>query len=119
MTRTRTSTTPALGSAESTARERNLSGHIFSVSAGLVGVCLTVIGVFNIVNLPGAHLRKADDLIALDAAVLLLACIFSYLALRTQRERRGQQLGRVADVLFLLGLSGVVVIGGVIAFQSR
>ena len=33
---------------EPTTRERDLSGHIFSVSSGLVGACLTVVGLFNL-----------------------------------------------------------------------
>lgn len=103
--------------AATTTSERSLSGYIFSVSAGLVGACLTVIGIFNVLNQPGAIRGKADDLLAIDAAAFLAACFFSYLALRAREERRWQRLERVADACFLAGLSGMVVIGGLIAFE--
>ncbi|QJR34170.1 hypothetical protein [Gemmatimonas groenlandica] len=100
-----------------TANERNLSGHIFSVSAGLVGACLTVIGLFNVLNYAGEIRGKADNLLAIDAAAFLAACFFAYLALRTRDERRWQRLERVADACFLVGLSGMVAIGALIAFE--
>ena len=31
-------------------QEENISIHIFSVSAGMVGVCLTVIGIINMIT---------------------------------------------------------------------
>ena len=39
-------TPPAPDDSNASQAERELSGHIFAVSAGLIGVCLTVIGVF-------------------------------------------------------------------------
>ncbi len=38
---------------EPSARERDLSGHIFSVSAGLVGICVTVVGLFRLIRRTG------------------------------------------------------------------
>jgi hypothetical protein len=75
-----------------TAREQALSGHIFSVSAGLVGVCLTVIGLLNLFRTPGKVQGIADDLIAIDAMVFLLACIFAYFGIRTSDEHRWRRL---------------------------
>jgi len=99
------------------ARERDLSGHIFSVSAGLVGVCLTVIGLFNLFRTPGTVQSIADNLIAIDAIVFLFACIFSYLGIRSSDERRWLRLERAADGLFLLGISGMVLICALIAYE--
>ena len=100
-----------------TAREQALSGHIFSVSAGLVGVCLTVIGLFHLFRTPDRVQSLADNLIALDAMVFLFACIFAYLGIRTTDERRWRRLERAADGLFLFGLSGMVLICGLIAYE--
>ncbi len=62
--------------------ESDICIHIFTVSAGIVGVCLTVIGLIRVV----ITLRKtdtvADNLLAIDAFLFLLACLSSYLALR-------------------------------------
>lgn len=97
--------------------ERELSGHIFAVSAGLVGVCLTVVGLFNIFRRPGTAGSVADNLVALDAMVFLFACLSAYLALRTPSRARWERLEHYADGLFLLGIAGMVVISGLIAYE--
>jgi hypothetical protein len=99
------------------ARERDLSGHIFSVSAGLVGVCLTVVGLFRLFSRRGEVASIADNLIAIDAIVFLFACLFAYLALRTASERAWHWLERLADGLFLLGLAGMVIISALVAYE--
>jgi hypothetical protein len=100
-----------------TARERELSGHIFTVSAGLVGVCLTVIGLFHLFRQVGEVQGIADNLVAIDAIVFLFACLFAYLALRTEEETSWRRLERWADGLFLFGLAGMVVISGLVAYE--
>jgi hypothetical protein len=79
--------------------------HVFTASAALVGVCLTVIGLFQVI----AQLRGlgslGDDLLSLDALLFLGACILAYLALRTPRGRsRREVFERYADLLFLIAL---------------
>jgi len=100
-----------------TARERQLSGYIFSVSAGLVGVCLTVIGLFRLFRQPGEMQSVADNLVAVDAMLFLFACLLAYLALRSDRERRWRRLERLADALFLMGIFGMVLISALIAYE--
>jgi len=102
---------------EQTDREQTeLCVHIFSVSAGLVGVCLTVIGLIQILQ----DLRKvdtlADDLLAVDALGFLGACLLAYLALRARGARR-VQLEHWADLVFLLALGGMAAGCAVIAYQ--
>jgi hypothetical protein len=97
--------------------EVQLSTHIFSVSAGLVGVCLTVIGIFRVV-VRSQHVDSiADNLLAVDALLFLGACFFAYLALRARTTARGRRLERIADVVFLLGLTMMVAVGGLIAYE--
>ncbi|HEX4665235.1 MAG TPA: hypothetical protein VH207_01440 [Chthoniobacterales bacterium] len=90
--------------------EEDISIHIFTVSAGMVGVCLTVIGLLRVV----ITLRKtdtlADDLLALDALLFLVACFSSYWALRTRSAQRMHRVERFADVIFLLALVLMAVI---------
>lgn len=83
--------------------------HIFSVSAGLVGVCTTVLGLIRLAMTLGKFETIADDLLAADALVFLLACLFSYWALRTRR-RRMHRAERIADCLFLVGLALMVTV---------
>ncbi len=97
--------------------EDNIAGHIFSVSAGMVGVCLTVIGLFKISdrlrNLSGI----GDELLALDAAAFLLSCVLAYLALRSRPNGRKHRLEWIADRVFLGGLAMMVVVCALIAYE--
>lgn len=90
--------------------EEDISIHILTVSAGMVGVCLTVIGLLRVV----ITLRKtdtlADDLLALDALLFLIACFSSYWALRTRSAQRMHRVERFADLVFLLALVLMAVI---------
>lgn len=108
---------PKSAGLEPTDGERRLSGHIFAVSAGLIGVCLTVIGLFSLMRVQGRFLGIADNLIALNAMVFLSACVFAYFALRVTNEDRWRRLERIADSLFLLGIFGMVLICGLIAYE--
>ncbi len=79
--------------------------HIFTASAAMVGVCLTVIGIIRVV----ISLRKsnlaADDLLAANAMLYLTSCLLSYWALRTRSVSRNYRLERGADVIFLTSLT--------------
>ena len=78
--------------------------HIFTVSAGMVGVCLTVIGLIRII----ITIRKvdtfADDLLAVNAVLFLVACLTAYTALRTRDRKRMSRLEHAADAVFLLAM---------------
>ena len=67
-----------------TNEERNYSLMlaIFSVAAAMVGVCLTGIGLFQVVSSVRKVGSLVDELLAANAAIFLLCCLFSFLALR-------------------------------------
>jgi hypothetical protein len=96
--------------------EEDISIHIFTVSAGMVGVCLTVIGLLRVV----IALRKADtvadNMLAFDAILFLLACLASYWALRTRSRRRMYFVERMADAVFIVALLLMVAICVFITF---
>jgi hypothetical protein len=96
--------------------EEDLSVHILSVSAAMVGVCLTVIGLIRIVITMGKFDTIADNLLAVASLIFLVACVCSYWALRTRGARRMHRLERVADAAFLLGLLLMVLVCGIITF---
>ncbi|MFC3651739.1 hypothetical protein ACFONN_09310 [Dyella humi] len=81
--------------------DHDICVHIFTASAAMVGVCLTVIGIIRAV----VSLRRpdvvGDDLLAINAITYLAACLVSYWALRTRNLGRNHRLERCADVLFL------------------
>jgi multisubunit Na+/H+ antiporter MnhF subunit len=97
--------------------EENLSSHIFTVSAGLVGVCLTVLSLFRVIfRLSKAH-EISDGLIAVDAFGFLVACVFAYLSLRARNREAQHKFQRIADWAFLASLAFMVIVGGLIAYE--
>jgi hypothetical protein len=80
----------------------------------MVGVCLTVIGIVNIVISIKNISTIADDLLAVNALIFLASCLLSYWALRTRSKRRMYQVERIADAVFLIGLTSMAVICGLI-----
>jgi hypothetical protein len=96
--------------------EADISVHIFSASAALVGVCLTVIGLVRIVIITSKVETLVDDFLAMDAIFFLLSCLLSYWALRTRGLSRKHRVERVADIVFLVGLFLMVVACSFIAY---
>lgn len=96
---------------------QEMSAHIFIVSAGLVGVCLTVLGLFRVIFRLGKTHELADALIAIDALGFLVACVFAYLSLRARAKGYTQRFHLIADVAFLLSLSFMVAVCGLIAYE--
>lgn len=96
--------------------EEDICGHIFTVSATMVGVCLTVIGLVRIVISMGRAETIADDLLALDATLFLVSCVSAYSALRTRSALRMHRVERFADAVFLIAMLLMVAVCVVIAF---
>lgn len=96
---------------------RELSEHILSVSAGMVGVCITVIGLFRIVSRSQHVDSVADNLLSIDALVFLASCFLAYLGLRARTETNKKRFERAADYLFLAGLTMMSVVGVLIAYE--
>jgi hypothetical protein len=97
--------------------ERELNVHIFSASAQLVGICLTVIGLFRVVGKLRAVDSIADDVLAADAIAFLSACVVAYASLRSHAPRRRRALERVADVCFGAALLLMTAVCALIAWK--
>jgi len=95
-------------------QESNISIHIFSVSATMVGVCLTVIGILNFIS---NKKTIVDEITAVDALIFLISCVLSYLAIRTKDNKRRFLLEKRVDVIFLSGILLMVFICVLIAFD--
>jgi hypothetical protein len=97
--------------------EFDLTIHVFTVSATLVGVCLTVIGIMR--HLGGARASHyGTELLALDAFLYLICCILSYSALKMRNHLKRKSLfTNIADYLFIIALSLMAVICGLIVYE--
>src|SRR2546425_6636399 len=89
---------------DKTKLEEDICIHIFTVSAAMVGVCLTVIGLIRVVITLGKVDTMTDDLLALDALLFVIACLLSYWAMRTRSVRRMHRVERFADVIFIAAM---------------
>ncbi|WP_395683766.1 hypothetical protein [Dokdonella sp.] len=96
--------------------ESDLCIHIFTTSAALVGVCLTVIGLIRVVIATTQVGTIADDLLAGDATLFMISCVLSYWALRARSARRMHRIERAADAIFLLGLLLMTIVCGVVTW---
>lgn len=98
--------------------ERNLSSHIFSASATLVGISLTCLGLFRISDRLKNFSTLANEVLAVDAVAFLAACLLSYFSLRGWPKGHSRALERYAECFFFLtAISGMVVICGIIAYE--
>jgi hypothetical protein len=97
--------------------ERELSVHIFSVSAQLVGISLTVLGLFRALVRLRASSRFGDGLLAIDAVAYLAACIFSYASLHSRTDQRRRVLEGVADACFIGGLVLMTAVCALVAWE--
>lgn len=96
--------------------ENDICIHIFTVSAGMVGVCLTVIGLFRVITDLKSISSIGDDLLALDALAFLTSCLLSYFALRTRGSIRRHNIEKAADMIFIGALVLMTIICGLIAY---
>ncbi len=97
--------------------EESLCMHIFSVSSAMVGVCLTVIGIIQVLIMGQKATTFADDLLAVDALLFLSSCILSYWALRRRGIKRMHTIEQVADTIFLCAMILMAIICMLITFD--
>ncbi|MDD2540594.1 MAG: hypothetical protein PHH28_06060 [Desulfuromonadaceae bacterium] len=90
--------------------EEDISVHIFTVSAAMVGVCMTVIGLIRVMITIKKAGTLADDFLGIDAVLFLTSCLLSYWAMRTRKYCRMHRIERTADGIFILALILMVAI---------
>lgn len=109
--------TPAQDSLPAQGRRDDICVHIFTASATLIGVCLTVIGVMRIVRRLNNVSTIADALLSVDAVGYLVACVVSYGALRTADASRRRRIERYADIAFLVALALMTAVCALLALE--
>lgn len=98
------------------AREHDLTMHVFTVSAAMVGVCLTAIGLLRLIVAQTKVQTLGDELLAVDA-MLFLTCVFlAFWSFKTKNTQLRQRIRMIVDLLFLFGLAGMAIICAVIAY---
>lgn len=93
---------------------KSVSYHILPVAATMVGVCMTVISLVQLVP-KNAISSWADEILAIDALIFLTSAFLSYWTLR--HDKTAAKLESIADWLFLIGLSVMGFVSVLIAFD--
>lgn len=58
-----------------------------------------------------------DELTGIVAVLLTLSCVFSFISIRTTKEKKKELFETVADYVFLVSLIGILIIILLIAFD--
>jgi len=90
--------------------------HLLSLSATLAGLCITGVTLFHTLGRASLPQTVADDALAISA-LLFLVCAYSiFWALRARPGRLTQVLEKLADVVFLMALTGMVASGFIMVY---
>ena len=91
-------------------REHDLTLHVFAISAAMVGVCLTAIGILRLITAQTQVQTLGDEFLAADSVLFVVCCSLSFWSFKTRHAKLRQRLRMTIDTLFMLGL---VVMAGV------
>jgi hypothetical protein len=94
-------------------KNRDIAHHIFTGSIAMVGVCLTVITLFKISEF--GIKTYADEFLGVDAFLFIISSFISYLSLRNYNHKK---LEWIADIMFFIGMLGMVIVGLFIVFSE-
>lgn len=90
--------------------------HLLTLAGTLAGFCITGVTLFHTMNRASLAATIADDALALSALVFLACTYIIFFALRTTRQTLALVLERIADILFLLALTGMVASGFIMVY---
>ena len=106
---------PAADAAERVERPlgSGLSAHLLPASATMIGVCMTVLSIGHL-GPGGAWRMVIDKLLAVDALVILVSALLSFLSFLSMRLRgSGPRYEARAELVFIAGL-GLLALGAVV-----
>ena len=84
------------------------SQHILNTAATLLGFCLFVITSLHMRDKTEAS--NIDEFTSFVAILLTASCIFSFFSIRTSNTKSELQFETIADYLFIVALTGILII---------
>lgn len=90
---------------------------VLSVSSGMVGVCLTAIGLIGIIKSMNKVEILVDDMLAVGAVLFMVTALLSFFGMRTRLSQTWRGLARTIDILFCLALVLVVVATAMLTWE--
>ena len=95
----------------------NHTQAIFSVSAGMIGVCLTCIGLVKVVAKGQDFQTICDRLIVVDALLFGAAAWMAFRCMHALLKGQVLLAQRVVDWVFLLALAMMIIVCGVFSWD--
>lgn len=92
---------------------KKIASYVFSGANTMVGVCLTVITLFRIMK-TGLQ-TYADEVLALDISLFIIASILSYAVLRNDKNKH---LEKWADLFYYAGMIIMFFVGLIIIYTT-
>jgi hypothetical protein len=89
---------------------------LLSVSAAMVGVCLTACGLVNVIEALNKVEGWVDDLLAIGSLLFSVVTLLSFLGIRTRIRRTWPRYVLVLDILFCLGIVTMVAASFVLTY---
>ncbi|MBG9376549.1 hypothetical protein I5907_09910 [Panacibacter sp. DH6] len=94
-------------------KKKNIADHVFNGSITMSGVCVTIIALFRVMKL--GILTYADEMLALNTFIFLASAMLSYISLRKEENTLSET---IADILFFIGMTGMLIVGIIIVFTA-
>jgi hypothetical protein len=89
---------------------------LLSVSAAMVGVCLTAIGLVSVIEALNKVEAIVDDMLAIGTVLFSFVTLLSFLGIRTGIRHRWPRYMLVLDVVFCFGIATMVVASLLLTF---
>lgn len=89
------------------------SHHILSTSANLLGFCLFVITAIHISD--KIENSFIDEITSIVALLLTISSLLSFLSIKTIHPKRELVLEKIAEILFVLSLIGILAVTIILA----
>jgi len=94
---------------------KSKSEHILSTSSNLLGFCLIVLTSLKISKF--SEVSRIDELTGVACILLIASCLFSFLSIRTSREKLDAKYEQIADIIFVAALLLIFAATFMIAFS--
>ena len=91
--------------------------HLLSLASNMAGLSITGVTLFYTVGRSSTVTTIADDLLVMCALLFLFCAYLIFVVLRLRQRRFARLLERMADGLFLAGMTLMVATGMVMAYS--
>jgi hypothetical protein len=89
---------------------------LLSVSAAMVGVCLTAIGLVSVIEALNKVQHVVDEILAVGTIVFSIVTLLSFLGIRTRIRRTWPSYMLMLDIVFCIGIAAIVVASMLLSF---